>query len=147
MDINNSLGFLLNQSARHMKRYLDAALKQYQVTTSHWAVLVTLYQSDGLSQVALAKLLDSDKATCGSIIDGLVKRGLVTRVLNSDDRRSYQIRLTQKAKQEVSSMTQEAQKCNEIALKGFTTEEENQLKEYLARIIENLGGTANEYDP
>lgn len=43
MEIQNILGYLLNTSARFIKREMDKNLDKYDLTTSQWAVIKLLY--------------------------------------------------------------------------------------------------------
>ena len=49
MEIQNSLGFILNTSAKLMKRRLDTELKAgFDITSSQWAVLKLLSCEEGI---------------------------------------------------------------------------------------------------
>ncbi len=73
-DIQDSIGYLLNVSARLIKRNLDIRLLKFDITTSQWAVLKLLSVEPILTQAQIAERLNSDRATCGSIIDRLEKK-------------------------------------------------------------------------
>ena len=55
MELNESLGFLLNISAKLIKRNLDLLLIDYNITSSQWAVLKALSLENNLSQAEIAE--------------------------------------------------------------------------------------------
>lgn len=138
MKINESIGFLLNSSARLMKRKLEKNLKKYNVTTSQWAVMQLLYQRKILTQAEIAEELNSDRATCGAVLDKLNSKGFVTKQVDEKDRRAYRVSLTDQGMDLVSKLADLAQQCNEVALISFTKEDWEKLQEYLNQIITNL---------
>ncbi|WP_167954823.1 MarR family winged helix-turn-helix transcriptional regulator [Anaerosporobacter faecicola] len=140
MKLEDSLGYLINQNAKLLKRQLTEKLTPYQVTPSHWSVLKVLSEEGPLTQVEIASRLGSDKATCGSVIDRLERNGFVERISTPGDRRSYHIQVTDLAQNSIEAMTAAAKSCNEQATAGFTKSELQQLNQYLRRIFHNLGG-------
>ena len=77
-----------------MKRQLDSKLRAYQITSSQWAVLKFLSQNDKLSQVEIAQAIKTDKATCGAIIDKLIKKEFVKRTISQQDQRARIIEIS-----------------------------------------------------
>ncbi len=140
MEIKNSLGYMLGASTRLIKRRMDKNLEDYGITTSQWAVLKLLAEQEQLTQKQIADGLSSDKATVGEIIKLLNKKGYVEKVINSIDKRAFIIRLTSKAKVIVKELESKGTFVNEKALKGFNTEETEQLRNMLNRIIANMSG-------
>ncbi len=138
MEIKNSLGYMLGASTRLIKRRMDKNLEDYGITTSQWAVLKLLAEQEQLTQKQIADGLSSDKATVGEIIKLLNKKGYVEKVINDRDKRAFLIKLTTKAKVMVNDLVSKASFVNEIALKGFSDKETEQLRDMLNKIIENL---------
>jgi len=138
--IQDSLGYLLNSSARMIKRKLDEQLKKYNLTTSQWAVLKLLSVEGSLSQAEIAEKLNADRATGGVVIDKLIKKGLVVKELSMSDRRSYQVKITVNALKIVDEATQKAIDTNQLAFKGISENDMTIFNHCLETILANLGG-------
>src|SRR5476649_886420 len=91
MEIQNMLGYLLNASARFIKREMDESIKKYNLTTSQWAVIKLLYNKKELTQAQIAEELKSDRATAGNVILNLYEKQYVNKVIGEKDRRTYVI--------------------------------------------------------
>ncbi|HAB9279725.1 MarR family transcriptional regulator [Enterococcus faecium] len=139
MEIQESLGFLLNTSARYIKKELDKQLKHYGITTSQWAILKLLTTENNLSQAEIANKVKMDRASCGTIIDKLLSKGLIEKHLFKNDRRSYRVRILPPTVKMVNEVTLLAEKTNELAVQGLTDSEKSVLKKCLTNIINNLG--------
>lgn len=50
MEMQNILGYMLNTSARFIKRKMDKNLEEYEITTFQWAVLKLLSQKEQLTR-------------------------------------------------------------------------------------------------
>lgn len=140
MDIQQSLGYLLNTSARLIKRKLDLQLKSYDITTAQWAVLKLLSVESNLSQAEIAEKTKTDRATCGAVIDKLISKGYLKKELSKNDRRSYIVKILPSALTIINDVTVLAENVNKTAVDGLSSVEINVLTQCLNKIISNLGG-------
>ncbi|AXQ77888.1 MarR family transcriptional regulator [Streptococcus chenjunshii] len=138
MELNTSLGYLLNISAKLIKRNLDLLLKDYNLTSSQWAVLKLLSSENHLSQADIAEKTNTDRATCGAVIDKLIAKQMVYKSLSSNDRRSYIVSLSSNTGELVNHISHLAEQTNHQALQGFSADEQKQLIAFLHTIIKNL---------
>ncbi|MGT2785886.1 MarR family winged helix-turn-helix transcriptional regulator [Streptococcus merionis] len=138
MELYESLGFLLNYSARLIKRKLDQELKQYHLTTSQWAILKILAEQNHISQAELANLTGTDRANCGTVLDKLLSKKFIEKSLSSKDRRSYIISITPPALELVEQIVSVVAQTNRQALKGFSKAEQEQFVNDLNLVINNL---------
>lgn len=143
MEIQQSLGYLLNTGARLIKRKLDVQLKNYNITTAQWAALKLLSVENNLSQAEIAEKMNADRATCGSVIDNLISKGLLEKELSQDDRRSYIVKILPHALAIVDEVTLLAVNTNCYALQGLSECDISTLLKCLESIIQNLGGKSN----
>lgn len=138
MEIQNILGYLLGASSRFIKRKMDKKLEAYKLTTSQWSVIKLLDSKTELTQAEIADELKADRATAGAVILNLYEKQYVDKVIDKNDRRSYVIRLTQKAKAAVKEIERIAEKVTEEALEGVTDADKKILYDVLKQIINNL---------
>ncbi len=73
------------------KRFSKAGLG---IVAQDFAILVRLLNEGTVTQARIIELMMRDKTTITRRVDGLVKKGLVARVVNPDDRRCMNIKLT-----------------------------------------------------
>lgn len=138
MKIQQSLGYLLNVSARQIKRKLDTQLKSYNITTAQWALIKLLSVEDNLSQAEIADKLNADRATSGAVIDKLISKGLLKKELSKNDRRSYLVKILPPALAIAKEVTLLAENINNLALQGLSDSDINTLNKCLETIILNL---------
>lgn len=139
--IQDSLGFLLSAASRLSKREFDKTLlKEYQVTAPQWAVLSLLCQEGGLPQTQIAERLYWDKATIGDIVEKLLEKGLVTRVVSPSDKRAYRVSATNEALALIGPLTDMATQINEMTYGAMSPGERLMLHELLKKVIGNLNG-------
>ena len=90
------LVLLLDQACRAIVRRMQARLVHsgYDVTVEQWMILLLLWVQDGVSQQYIADYIGKDKGTISPQIDGLERRGLVSRRADKKDRRQKRVYLT-----------------------------------------------------
>jgi len=93
---NDVLFLLLDQACRAIIRRMQARLVNsgHDVTVEQWMILLLLWLQEGVSQQYIADFIGKDKGTISPQIDGLERRGLVTRRTGTQDRRQKLIFLT-----------------------------------------------------
>lgn len=138
MNIRDSFGHILNVSAKNIKRELDDKLKKYNITTTQWAVIKLLSEKDDLTQAEIAEMLSSDRATAGTVIDKLISKKLVYKNQSEIDRRAYRVKISQEGLELAEKVNNEAVRCNNKALTGFSDEEVKKFIAYLKKVNDNL---------
>ena len=82
---------------RHSQIYINAALKEFGITSAEYAFLFRLYKEDGLTQEELSSHLSIDKAATARAVKSLLSKGYVTRDRDDIDKRCNRVFLTEKA--------------------------------------------------
>jgi DNA-binding MarR family transcriptional regulator len=96
--MSDSLGFLISDVSRLMRRRFDERARQVGATRAQWRTLTTLSRNEGINQGALADLLEVEPITLCRMIDRLEESTLVERRRDPADRRAWQLFLTDKSK-------------------------------------------------
>lgn len=96
--MSDSLGFLISDVSRLMRRRFDERARQVGATRAQWRTLTTLSRNEGINQGALADLLEVEPITLCRMIDRLEESDLVERRRDPSDRRAWQLFLTDKSK-------------------------------------------------
>jgi DNA-binding MarR family transcriptional regulator len=134
--------FLLDRTARKVKQYAQHQFKngEFDVTVDQWLVLKNLSENELLSQTELANLVFKDHPTLTRIIDLLCKKGYVDRVPHPQDRRSFQLHLTENGLAKVSELKPKILEIREKAWENLTTKDFEEFKRILDTIYQNLDG-------
>lgn len=96
----------LLRAASDISDALDKLLARHGLLQGRWWVLVLLLRQDDLtsSPSALAEKAGVTKATMTGFIDGLERENLVTRLMDTVDRRKFLIRLTPVGQQKLDEV-------------------------------------------
>lgn len=108
------------------------------ITADQFRLLTHLWKQDGITQQALALLLGRDRASVTRMVDILEAQHLLKRMTDKNDRRVKRIVLTREGKLLKTKAYKAAEKSLEVALKGFSKTEQNQLMTQLEKVIRNL---------
>ena len=133
--------FLLAQVGAHAARKFAERLAPLRLSPPHSGILGVLRKSGGLSQQGLAEVLHMHPSALVAIIDELEDRGLVRRQDSVDDRRTYQLHLTDKGQAALRDIGRVAQQHNESLCAVLSQREREQLTELLQRIADEQGLT------
>jgi len=95
-----NFGAYMDKTLKIIKWNYLRAFKKLEVdfTAEQWVILDELYRKGGISQTELANSSFKDAPTVSRIIDLLSKKKLVQRERFDNDRRRYQVFLTEKGK-------------------------------------------------
>lgn len=93
-DIDKSIGFLLAKAHQRGWAMFSERIASYDLTPPQFSLLAFLWQQDGLTQTELSELSQIDRTTMGGLIDRMQRNGLLERRTHPQDRRAYQIFLT-----------------------------------------------------
>lgn len=123
---------------RQMRRQLEAAAADHDITATQFQVLRRLWSGDGLSAQWLAREADVDAATMTGVLDRLQDKGLVRREKDATDKRSVRVMLTPKGGAMAEPLMVSVQGINEKALLGLTQAEQKELHRMLDQVQQNL---------
>lgn len=83
---------LVNKAKLHLKK----PLKEAKLTMNQWLILKIIYLRRADNPSTVAKAIDADPTTITRHLDSLVKRELIERKHNEDDRRKIELNITPK---------------------------------------------------
>jgi DNA-binding MarR family transcriptional regulator len=136
--MSDSLGFLLADVSRLMRRAFDERARTIGITRPQWRVLTTLSRHEGINQGGLADLLEVEPITLCRMVDRLAEAGMVERRADPSDRRAWRLFLTDQARPPLAELRILAADLFEDAMQGLTVEEQTQLHNVLGRLMQNL---------
>ena len=95
------LGRAMNEMKSRLRQQIRLKISEYDPDLSFelLEIIGLLWRRDGINQQEIAEIVSKDKSSVTYLINSLVKRGLVKRVENKNDRRNKQVFLTPKGRQ------------------------------------------------
>jgi DNA-binding MarR family transcriptional regulator len=100
-------------------------------------VLSTLVESGPLTQIDLATATGTDRTAMTYLLDELERRGLVERVRNPADRRSYLIHLTSQGEELRARAAADLAEQADKLMEPLSAAERTQLVDLLTRVADH----------
>jgi len=144
-----AFGFLLKDVTRLYVQRFEQRARRFGITLPQCKALGLLSKNEGISQVRLAELADTDPMTLVRILDRMEADGWVERRPDPDDRRARRLYLTSKAAPFLDTVWHLADLTRAEAFEGISKKEREFFIGILQRIDANLSALAGvpiEYD-
>lgn len=136
--MSETLGFLVTDVARIMRREFDCRARRIGVTRSQWRTLVIVSRNEGCNQGMLADRMEVEPISVARMIDRLEEAGLLERRRDPSDRRAWRIYLTPAAQPLLEQLRKIGEELHEDAMHGLTGTQRTDLEAMIARIRDNL---------
>ena len=143
MELDNYIGFILNNVTRKFSQFTVNFFKQYNITPEQAGVIRRLGEEEGITQKDLAIRMDKDQTNVTRLLDQLERKDLVTRNRSKADRRSSLTYLTDEGKKLNEYIIPAEQEIMNVALRGISEERKALLKEIIGEITENINLHSN----
>ncbi len=137
-DPDQSIGFLINDVARLLRRNFDRRVRPLDLSQAQWQALAYLSRQEGVNQITLAESLEIQPITLARLIDRLQEAGWVERRPDPADRRAFKLYLTPMAQPLLSQMWSIAMETREDALSGLSVAARSDLIATLRTVKSNL---------
>ena len=132
-----AVGVLIGRARTTLLTNLDAELEQFGLTGAQYGVLKHL--CDGLAHTAadLSRMMHYDTGSMTRMLDRLEEKAFLRRERGKEDRRVVYLRMTPSGRALLPRLRAAGARVVSRQLAGFTPDEVEALKRYLARMIEN----------
>lgn len=141
-----SLGFLVHEVGRLLRRDLDRRFKSFAPTQAQWRALGYLRRHEGINQAGLAELLEVRPITVARLVDRLEDAGWVERRADPRDRRMCRLFLSEAAWPVIERMRALAEETKAVALQGVSARATDALLQTLATMKANLAAAEAEQE-
>ncbi|MDQ0471949.1 MarR family winged helix-turn-helix transcriptional regulator [Labrys wisconsinensis] len=138
MNNTPTLGFLLHDVARLLRKRFEQRARGLGLTRSQWQTLAYLANNEGIHQGGLAEILEIEGITLVRILDKLEERGLIERRQHPTDRRIWQLYLRDAALPLMTQMRAIGDVSRAEALAGVADEDREHLFKTLTLMKTNL---------
>ncbi len=137
--LNSILFYTLEKAIKSYRQYAQNSIVQngFDVTIDQWLVLKAVSDNPAWTQQQIAEITFKDYASVTRIIDLLVKKRYLSRIIHEQDRRRFNLTPTESAEKILIAMQPVIESNRKVALKGITTEQASQLQHILNSIIQN----------
>lgn len=133
-----SLGPLLHDAARLIRRRFEAHTADLGLSSAQWRLLIHVLRSERVTQARLAERLEIEPISVSRLVDRMEQAGWVARETDPQDRRVRQIVATQAALDIRESLFERANVVYAEALANIPPEAQQALHASLITLIQNL---------
>lgn len=137
-DQHPTLGFLLHDVARLLRKRFEQRVGGQGLTRSQWQTIAYLSKQEGVHQASLAEMLEIEPITLVRILDRLEQRGLIERRQDPSDRRAWRLYLKEAARPLLLAMQPLGEATRAEALSGVSKEDRDRLTRILILMKTNL---------
>lgn len=136
--METNLGKYISIIYRKGQIYWGKCLKEQDIASAEYPILLILLQKEGITQEAIATELDLDKSAVARSVQSLLEKGFIERKKDDIDRRCNRIYLTEKGYKSKESLQETKAGWETILAKSFTGEERAEAKMLLGKMVENI---------
>ncbi len=137
-DPEKSIGFLIYDVSRLMRRDFDRRVQALGLTQIQWRAIAHIARQEGCNQATLADQLEVKPITLTRLVDRLVESGWVVRQPDPKDRRAVQLHLTEISRPLLETMQEKSLQTRAQALLGVGEDEFTVLFNTLKKMKSNL---------
>lgn len=131
------LGFMITGVRNAIWSAIERELEPLDISAAQFVVFNSIAKGRGSTIGDLCRVLGYDSGAMTRLLDRIEKKGLIRRVANPDDRRSYVIEMTEQSEKLVPKARRQVEKVFGELLEGFDEREAGALKTSLEKILEN----------
>ena len=134
-----TVGYLLERTTRVVKLRFHRAFKELGVdmTPEQWVLLESLYERNDQSQKELADESFKNAPTISRILDVISKKGWVERRPTCQDRRMFEIHLTDSGRETVEKLREKVFEIRRQGWKNLDEDDYENFVQIMNRIFKN----------
>ena len=136
-DPHGSLFYLLRDASRSVMSAFQQRLEKHQVTLGQYFIMRELWQHDGLTQREISDRVSMLGPSITVVLDVMEKRGFVSRVRSTEDRRRINVFLTAQGRELESVLLRYSAEMHDIVLAGKSESEVAFVRDFLRSICIN----------
>jgi MarR family transcriptional regulator, transcriptional regulator for hemolysin len=137
--LNDIIFYRLDKAIKTYRQFAQGELKAagILITIDQWIVLKTISENPGISQREIAVNVFKDGASVTRIIELLVRKGLLSRNFDGNDRRRMVLKPNRKTRSLLEKVRKIALENRVLALKGIPSRDLEVARSVLDRISAN----------
>lgn len=133
-------GFYITQIKQLQDRIFERLLMEngIEINGGQGRILFVLWQNDRLTISEISRATSLAKNTVSIVVDGMVKKNILDRQINPENRRQTIISLTKYARSLQEKYEAVSGEMTTLFYQGFSDKEQREFEAYLARILDTL---------
>ncbi|MEW9122735.1 MAG: MarR family winged helix-turn-helix transcriptional regulator [Thermotaleaceae bacterium] len=139
--MEKAIGRFVSILYRQSQVYFNHALKEFDITSAEYALLLYLYKKDEISQEDLSAYLYIDKAAIARAVKSLEQKGYVTRYKDEADKRFNRVCLSDKAKGLENEIKEKVWSWSEFLTEDLDEETVDEVLSVLKKMVNKVAGT------
>lgn len=136
------LGFLISSVRNAIWAAIETELSSLDITTAQYIVFNSIAQGRGRTIGDLCRVLGYDSGAMTRLLDRIEKKGLVRRVPNPEDRRSFLMELTPESRTLFPQAKRRVETVFKRLLGNFDEAQAAALKASLQQVLVNAASTS-----
>ncbi|MGB7337930.1 MAG: MarR family transcriptional regulator [Phototrophicaceae bacterium] len=138
--INNATAFIILRTARLLRFHLNKVLEDAElgISAEQWFILFKLWETPDVPQNALADPVLNDEPNITRLLNALEAQGLITRTVDTQDKRRKLISLSSKGHAMMEDFLPEVADIRKQVFTGIADNEIEQLVDMLNRVENNI---------
>lgn len=132
--LDNCINFLLTGAQHAVFQYMKKNLAQFDITPIQYGVLGCIWEFDMHNPKDIAAHLGVENSTISGILERMENKGLISRMIDSSDRRFIHIELTDVSRELELPVRRVVTEVDRVVLERFGEKEVALLKDMLRRI-------------
>lgn len=137
--MEDSVGFLIARLRTAMLAELDDQLREMDITSAQWIILMRIANGSGRTSAELCRSLDYDTGSMTRMLDRLEEKGFILRQRSAEDRRIVELAITEQGRALYPQLRGASQRMLGRMLTGIPDAEVALLKSLLRRMLANFG--------
>ena len=137
-DLERNVGFLLADISRLLRRDFSQRAQHLGLTPAQWRALAYLARNEGITQAALAEILEIQPISLARLLDRMEAAGWIERRPSPTDRRAFALYLTPAANPVMQQLRDAGTDSRELALAGLDMRQRELLTDLLVKVKDNL---------
>ena len=132
--------FQLDKAFKQFKKYSKDRFVQegIDLTSDQWVLLKRISEGEGINQRELAKVSFREPASVTRTLDILQKKGLILRQEGKEDRRVYELFLSEAGKKYLEKLIPIAKGIRAKGVEGISVNEVALLTRLLEKVFDNF---------
>ncbi len=140
IDLETSLGYLLKQASSALRSAMEAVLRPFGMTVTHYSCLELLAQRPGLSNSELARGAFVSRQSMNVLLQSLERDGIVTRPAEATVGKTLPTTITPRGRRQLAKATAAVKGVEDRMLAGLDATSQQQARRILHSMVTSLGG-------
>ncbi|KAJ50162.1 DNA-binding MarR family transcriptional regulator [Clostridium tetanomorphum] len=136
--MKKAMGRFISILYRQSQVYFNYILKEFDITSAEYSLLLYLYKKDGITQEDLSTYLYIDKSAITRAIKSLEQKGYVKRQKDDMDKRFNRVYLLDKAKLFKNEIRKRVWSWNELLTEGLDEETVDMVLLVLEKMVNKV---------